>query len=178
MAKKILEREECDRMRVAHCGTCQGRIFAEFNGAATGISLELLKVPLLGELTESSYELGDSSAKGLSQNVRVVLLRSASAGLFFAKKVSDAGSPGIESPLDEECSFDWRDAGREVETGKSIVDGRNVITAENDFFVVGVITQLLLEKGDEAWGDVGGGLGLRAVGVRAKRGGHRHQLKS
>lgn len=65
------------------------KFFAIVNGVHFGINLELLGMPVPGELTDSFQKLREDSGKELSGSVKAVLLASGLAAFFFTEEFYD-----------------------------------------------------------------------------------------
>lgn len=115
-----------------------------------GFRFRLLAVPIFGEMTNSSHELGGGRAKKLSKGVGVYFLTSASTRFFVAKNVSDGRNAGVESSLSEDCGFDWRGDGGRVNTDSGIVDSGTGSMTEDDRLFVEVVRELSFKKRDGA----------------------------
>lgn len=114
------------------------------------MSLDLLRVPVLGEMTGDSHELSGCLAKNCPEIVRAVLLTLASVALSTAKKAYNEGSPGFESSPDEDCVFHRHSAGDGVQIDKGTMKGETDTVTEIGHFFVKVVRQLLLETNNEA----------------------------
>lgn len=113
-------------------------------------------MPVFGELTGGSYDLGDSSAKELSESVGVTHLTPLFAGCSFVQNVYDGGNPGVEYGFGDDCRLDRPSAGGGVETESVVIDGKTNIMTEDGYSFVRVVRRLLRMKKNEAWEGRGG----------------------
>lgn len=96
MAKKVLERERKNKLRVALRDMWTTSFWRRSSKFSLEIKFKFFEVPVFCEMTDFLYEFGGSRAKQCYGSFGVVSLTSASAMFFFAKKVYDGRSPGSQ----------------------------------------------------------------------------------
>lgn len=75
-----------------------------------------------------------------------------SASSFSGETAYDAYHRGVGSSQGADCNFESRGPGSWVKTDLQLVDGETSNMTKDDHFFVGVVRQLLLRKGNVAWG--------------------------
>lgn len=69
MAKNVLDRKRRNKKRTALQNMLRMNILGRVGGAAFGISFQLIGMPVLGRLRDSSYMVGGNLAQVLSKSV-------------------------------------------------------------------------------------------------------------
>lgn len=99
------------------------------------------------------------------------------SGFFFAEKVYDKSSSGVEFSLGKDYSLIWCGAGRGFETDRDIVGEGTGLMTENDFFSSESSGSSYGGREMELRGYVEQRVGLHETAVRAESEAHRRQPK-